>query len=273
MPPAVVQPESRPQRVAAVDGLRGLLAVVVVAWHVGERFGLYWMWGPANVAVGLFFVMSGYVLTRGWDGRVGLFLVRRFLRLWPVYALCLGLGYLIAGVPPVWTSFFWYPYIGPNATPAIDPPIWSLFLEAWAMPLMPLIVWAGASTIWRAGLCMAACAVAGAVFAPAMVLALFIAGAFLARAELRSRLLEAALPQWLGRISYSLYLSHFLLLAAAVRAFGPWGGVAALPIAFAVAWLVWRTVERPSIWLSRRVARAARRPKPSAAAIAGAGVA
>jgi len=244
-----------PGRVAAVDGLRGLLAVVVVAWHVCAPFGLGWMLGPANVAVGLFFVISGYGLTRGWDGRLGLFLARRIVRLWPVYAICLGAGYLIAGVAPVWSEFLWFPYIGPDANPQIDPPVWSLFLEIYAMPLMPLIVWAGAASGYRAALGMALAAAAGLAAPQAAVVSLFIAGAFLARVEWRSRLLEHRLAQWLGRVSYSLYLSHFLVLELARHAFGPWGGVAVTPAAFAVGWLVWRTVEQPSLRLSRRLAR------------------
>jgi peptidoglycan/LPS O-acetylase OafA/YrhL len=253
-------PPSGQGRVAALDGLRGLLAVVVLAWHVCAPFGVGWMLPLANVAVGLFFLMSGYVLTRGWDGRFGLFLARRFLRLWPVYALCLGAGYWIAGVQPVWSEFLWYPYIGPNGSPAIDPPVWSLCLEAYAMPLMPLIVWAGAASGLRAAFCMAAAAAVGLAIPQVSVLALFIAGAFLARVEWRNRVLESALPQWLGKVSYSLYLSHFLVLELAMRAFGPWGGVAAVPAAFAVGWLVWLAVERPSIGLSRALARAVRPP-------------
>src|ERR1700679_590520 len=115
---AGIEQVAKPSRVAAIDGLRGLLAVVVLAWHVCSPFGAAWMLVFANVAVGLFFVLSGYVLTRGWDGRIGVFLVRRFLRLWPVYALCLGVCYLLAGVHPVWSEFAWYPLIGPNDKPA-----------------------------------------------------------------------------------------------------------------------------------------------------------
>lgn len=238
-------------RVAAVDGLRGLLAVVVLAWHVASPFGVNWLLTFANIAVAQFFLLSGYVLTRGWEGRIAIFLVRRFLRLWPVYALCLFAGYLIAGVQPVWSEFFWYPFIGPNDRPAIDPPVWSLFLEAWVMPLMPLIVWAGTASPRRALLCAGAMMLANLMVPQLAVVALFIAGAFLSRATFRNTLLESAVPQALGRISYSLYLSHFLVLEVFVRAFGPWGGVAAVPAAFLVAWLVWRCVERPSILLSR----------------------
>lgn len=249
------------QRIAAIDGLRGLLAVVVLAWHVVSPFGVTWMLSLANIAVALFFLLSGYVLTRAWDGRIFVFLVRRFLRLWPVYALCLFGGYLIAGIHPVWSEFFWYPFIGPNDRPAIDPPVWSLFLEAWAMPLMPLIVWAGRPR--RALPAMAAAAFAGLVQPQVAVLALFIAGAFLSRSSFRNKFLESSLPQTLGRISYSLYLSHFLVLELFVRVFGPWGGVAAIPAAFAGAWVVWRCIERPSILLSRRAGQVLERHLPA----------
>jgi peptidoglycan/LPS O-acetylase OafA/YrhL len=50
---------------------------------------------------------------------------------------------------------------------------------------------------------------------------------------------------WLGRVSYSLYLSHAVVLAA----LGPLGVVLVLP----VAWALWWAVERPSILWSRRV--------------------
>ena len=70
-------------------------------------------------------------------------MARRFVRLWPVYALCLACGHLIAGIQPAWLQFLWYPLTTADTLPKIDPPIWSLGIEAYAMPLMPLIVWAG----------------------------------------------------------------------------------------------------------------------------------
>ena len=258
---------AEPSRVAPIDGLRGLLAVVVLAWHAFGPLGATWLLLPANFAVLTFFALSGYVLTRGWNGRYGVFLLRRFVRLWPVYALCLGVGYCIAGIHPVWTEFLWYPLIGADTKPFIDPPVWSLFLEAWAMPFMPLIVWAGARTPMRAALCSAALILAG-LFAPQLFVgALFIAGAFLARWRFRNRLLETTVPQWLGRISYSLYLTHWLVLQVATRTFGPWGGVAAIPAIFVVAWAVWWGVERPSIWASRRIGRIAATRVPQADAM------
>jgi peptidoglycan/LPS O-acetylase OafA/YrhL len=250
---SVEPPAVESARVAAVDGMRGLLAVVVLAWHVSAPFGINWMLMPANIAVGLFFVLSSYVLTRTWNGRFGVFLTRRLLRLWPVYAVCLAAGYIIAGVPPVWSEFFWYPLIGPNDEPAINPPVWSLFLEVWAMPFMPLIVWSS-SNIFRGATCAAGAMLVGLIVPQISILCLFVVGAFFSHI---SRLLEAAIPQWLGRISYSLYLSHALVLTVFVRAFGAWGGVLAIPAALAIGWLIWWGVERPSIRVSRKIGRIA----------------
>jgi peptidoglycan/LPS O-acetylase OafA/YrhL len=250
-PPAVAS-----ARVTAIDGLRGLLAGVVLAWHVCTPFGIDWMLTLANLAVAMFFVLSSYVLTRSWEGRFGVFLARRVLRLWPVYALCLAAGYVIAGVPPVWSEFLWYPLIGPNDQPAINPPVWSLCLEVWAMPFMPLIVWSSANLL-RGMMCAAAAMLVGLIVPQVSVLCLFVAGALAAHMSFRNRLLEAAIPQWLGRISYSLYLSQALVLKVFVHAFGAWGGVLAVPAALVVGWLIWWSVERPSIRLSRKIGRMA----------------
>lgn len=242
-----------PQRVAAIDGLRGILAVIVMLWHVVAPFGFSWMLAVANLSVALFFVLSGYVLTRSWNNNLARFFARRIVRLWPVFALCLSAGYLIAGISPVWTHYVWFPLIGPDDKPAIDPPMWSLFLEVWAMPFMPMIVWAGSSSILRALLVSGALALLGLIMPQIAILALFVAGAFLAADSFRNRALESPIPQWLGKISYSLYLSHALVLTVAVKAFGPWGGVACVPVALLVAHLIWWGVERPSIWLSRHM--------------------
>jgi peptidoglycan/LPS O-acetylase OafA/YrhL len=255
-PPGAPDKITKDSRVAAIDGLRGLLAVLVLAWHACVPFHPFWLMMAAVAAVGAFFVLSGYALARGWDGRFGAFLLRRFVRLWPVFALCLAGGYLIAGIHPAWSEFFWYPVIGPDDKPSIDPPMWSLFLEVRIMPFMPLIIWAGVGTLSRAALCMMALIVACKVDSHFFVGLLFVAGVAMARFPCRSAFLESAIPQWLGKISYSLYLTHWLVLALATRAFGPWGAAPAIPVIFVVAWLVWWAVERPSIWASRRIGRA-----------------
>ena len=239
-------------RLPAADGLRGLLALLVLAKHFTERFGFPGLHWPSQIAVCGFFVLSGYLLARNWDGHFGLFLIRRFVRLWPVYALTLATGYGLANLPPEWTQFLWYPVLGPNAKPEINVPIWSLRIEAWAMLFMPFFVWAAASGPWRLLAGLAGIGLASAIYTKFFFGLFFLAGAAVSRKEFRNRFLESALPQRLGAMSYSLYLTHWLVFEFAQRRFERIGLLASLPLAFLIAWLVWRYVETPSIRLSRR---------------------
>lgn len=74
--------------------------------------------------------------------------------------------------------------------------------------------------------------------------------------------------RWLGRISYSLYLTHVLVLLAIVHAFG---GHVALPLllgaglvaSLLVGDLFHRVVERPALLLGRRLSRSLIRRRPS----------
>ena len=64
---------------------------------------------------------------------------------------------------------------------------------------------------------------------------------------------------FLGRISYSLYLLHLLVLFALVRTASPavsvyWLLPAALVLSIGLAWLSYRAVELPSIRLGRHLA-------------------
>jgi peptidoglycan/LPS O-acetylase OafA/YrhL len=243
----------------AVDGLRGILAFTVLVYHATAPMGASWLLPVASGCVFIFFALSGYVLTRGWDGRFGIFLLRRFVRLWPVYAVCLGAGYLITGTQPVWLEFFWYPIQYPS-DPAnlysVDPPSWSLTVEAWAMLFMPLIVWIVSGSFRKMVIGSAAFALAVQAYPAISVGVFFLAGAALHRWELHNRILETWVAQWLGKISYSLYLSHWLVLTLLWRWFGPWSaGVIALPAALILGWLVWRWIEKPSISASRQFSR------------------
>ena len=208
----------------------------------------------SKLAVLMFFAISGYVLTRSWDGRFGRFLIGRFVRLWPVYAVCLGAGFALSGSPVVWTQFFWFPLIGADDPIQIDPPAWSLCIEAFAMLAMPVIVWFAGGTRARLYFGLIACIGGALLDARLLVGGYFLAGAWLSRFAWRCRALEWWLPQFLGRISYPLYLSHWLVLRYAPG--GPWLTV---PLAFAVGWLLTGTIEAWSIHASR-LARSARLP-------------
>ena len=163
----------------------------------------------ANISVAIFFLMSGLVLTRGWSGDFPVFLARRFIRLWPVFAVCLGAGALLAWHRPPVLEFFWIPFPRYDAN-LLCPPMWSLFIEAWAALAMPAIVWSARGGAIRTLGCMAACVVTAVVWHPADLplraflsyLVCFVAGAGLSRAEFSSPVLE----HWLRAMARADFL-------------------------------------------------------------------
>ena len=102
-------------RLAALDGLRGCLAALVVADHAITELGSEALGIAADIAAAVFFVMSGLVLTRAWDrnSAVG----------------------VLAGRAPAPLDFIWIRWPRYDAN-ILCSPMWSLFLEAWAT-----IVW------------------------------------------------------------------------------------------------------------------------------------
>ena len=256
-----------PARVASVDGLRGLLAAFVMFAHFVNSAGDGRYIGLANLCVIAFFVISGYVLTRGWRGAYAGFLVRRFLRLWPLFALCLALGGWLSVNPAPWSNFLFWPLMGIHRQAPQDPVTWSLFIEAWAMPFMPLIIWIGRRQV--ATLAAVAALVAAQVWSKDLYYgAFFIIGSHLSDRAMASSLLERAAVQWLGRISYSLYLSHVLVIGALkFEAPGVWMYVA-IPVSLAVAHVLCVAVEQPSIALSRRAGRWVERARGAGTSLA-----
>lgn len=156
------------RRLASLDSLRGLAALSVMGAHswpgvtvippgiaAWPPFNLLWVGRPA---VMLFFVLSGFVLSLPWhDGRPPTwwaFLIRRFFRLWPLYALVIVVSALWA-IPLQGRLFGLYP--SPLSAPAavlenylpllkswnanlVDAPIWSLIYEARISLVFPLLM-------------------------------------------------------------------------------------------------------------------------------------
>jgi peptidoglycan/LPS O-acetylase OafA/YrhL len=241
-------------RVSSVDGLRGLLAGFVMFAHYVNSLGDGRFIGLANLCVIMFFVISGYVLTRGWRGSYIGFLVRRFLRLWPLYALCIAVGGWFSMNMPTFSLYFWYPLMGINAQLPQDPPTWSLFIEAWAMPFMPLIIYIARRPLFMFPVLVAL--VAAQFWSKDLYYgAFFIIGSYFADRTTSSSFLDSAPVQWLGRISYSLYLSHVIIIGVLKHHLPGYWMYLAVPVCLAIASALCLIVERPSIYLSRRAGR------------------
>ncbi len=96
-------------RYELLDGLRGVAALIVIFYHVGECFATsvrdQWI-NHGYLAVDFFFVLSGFVIGYAYDGRwkrgltSGEFLLRRLIRLQPMVIIAVTLGvisFLIQG--------------------------------------------------------------------------------------------------------------------------------------------------------------------------------
>lgn len=184
-------PSPQHDRFLALDGLRGVAALVVVLFHVMLRWpthlqGLAFMQG-GYLSVDVFFVLSGFVIAHayaerlpGSSGAIATFLRRRWLRIYPLHLAMLGLllalelAKLLAqsrgahpDIPPftgqndvtglaenllMVQSWVGSPRLGWNA------PSWSLSAEAGAYLVFAAAAWAG---LMRRTTVLAACAGVG----------------------------------------------------------------------------------------------------------------
>ncbi len=150
-------------RYELLDGLRGVAALIVIFYHIGECFATSPQTQVINhgyLAVDFFFVLSGFVIGYAYDGRwkrgltTGNFLLRRLVRLQPMVIIGVTLGviaFIIQGcehwdgtsvsTTAVILSFllglFMLPSL-PGTTPEVrgngemfplNGPSWSLFFE------------------------------------------------------------------------------------------------------------------------------------------------
>ena len=179
--------EGTPPRDEALDGLRGVAALVVFISHA---IGLVTPWSAGTAAVDLFFVLSGFVLALPFVAArpralaAGDFFVRRLFRSYPAYwaALVAALALrafqrpdALAGLSPFIRSYQTYfamplsagdllrhaAMIGPSFDYLkIDPVIWSLIVEMRMSLFFPLVILAlrrvhgpvGAAAIFGASL-------------------------------------------------------------------------------------------------------------------------
>ena len=239
------------RRLAAVDGLRGLFAwsVVLIHW-VGFIYPHYdyGSWyskitlSMAMMSVCGFYIISGYVLLE-ISSDYWAFLKRRCKRLLPMHVLCILMGAMILGAPT--GKILQEIGFGYGLRSDLDGPDWSLRVEMLATVVWPVIAVASRS-IWGVALLGVLCVLASPLWPDLDGFAFFALGAWLKRqgAVLPDyRLLLDPMVQFIGRISFSLYMTHYLVLEMC----GPFG----LTLVFPAAWLTWYLVEQPSLRWSR----------------------
>ena len=152
---------SKQPRISALDGLRGVAALLVVAWHyLGAAPARYPEIGEpvphvilAANGVQLFFLISGFVIMMSLrKGSVRAFATARFIRLYPIYWICVVLTFALVTLfplPEVQVSVteavvnltMVQSYLG---VPHVDSVYWTLAIE--------LAFYVQAGFLWRVGL-------------------------------------------------------------------------------------------------------------------------
>ena len=155
------------RRVAKLDAVRGIAALMVVIGHCGglSLFGLAeqplfrWLevlWDGESAVI-MFFLLSGYVLALqlGSPAPPGFwqYVTRRVFRIWPAFVVTVVLAWLVfvtLGIPvdagpqhgapriPDWPDLVSNLLMIGNEY-AIDPPVWSLYVEMRLSVVLPLL--------------------------------------------------------------------------------------------------------------------------------------
>ncbi|WP_030374184.1 acyltransferase family protein [Streptomyces rimosus] len=154
----------RPQRIAALDGLRLLAALMVVAYHY-IAISRSWSADGSNsfpklfpfaaygwLGVQLFFLISGFVICMScWGRPLGDFFVSRVIRVFPAYWLAIIATTLVVALVPgglqprkwhdVLTNFTMLQE--PLHVPHVDGVYWTLFAELRFYLLLAAMAWWG----------------------------------------------------------------------------------------------------------------------------------
>ncbi|MEO6597931.1 MAG: acyltransferase [Planctomycetota bacterium] len=146
----------RPRHIPVLDGLRAI-AVLLVMWvHIPADVAGYpewlkagvWLIGPGGLGVEIFFVLSGFLITRILiaERKQGLpvrwFLLRRLLRIFPIYYLLLLAMLLVRPAAEIgWCALYLYnvkSIFWPEGGPLEH--TWSLCIEEHFYLLWPIVV-------------------------------------------------------------------------------------------------------------------------------------
>jgi peptidoglycan/LPS O-acetylase OafA/YrhL len=156
--------------IAALDGIRGLAILQVLIWHYSHwwqpKLGSFPSYILRSLSltwsgVDLFFVLSGFLIggilldNRASSNYFGVFYIRRFCRIVPIYILLLLLGWFLKGLGVIdqqrngeLISPFWYLTFTQNFWMAFHSSwdfwlgqTWSLAVEEQFYLLLPLTIW------------------------------------------------------------------------------------------------------------------------------------
>lgn len=243
-----------------LDGLRAIAALLVLAFHFDVRPLWSGGWIGGWLGVGLFFGLSGYLITallvREHDrtGRIDVpeFWRRRFARVVPAAiapaVFVLAAEWLFTGSL---ASLGWLlPWSNLILTNGNLGHYWSIALELQFYLVIPLVLMVYRPSPWAF---LAGAYALTFLFPPEVLgygtlqrIAPFLIGATVARSGLPTRTLPIGWLAPIGAISYGLYLWHYPLFSL----FGRTPSV--LVAVFVAAWLSYRYIERPFIRWARR---------------------
>jgi exopolysaccharide production protein ExoZ len=177
----------------SVQYLRALAALLVVCHHAGDQVrGSVGLYDVGNAGVDLFFVISGFIMVAITDARpmpAPIFLLRRWLRIWPIYAfftLLTALGIVLIPhafehsvftVKHLLLSLAFITHPEPNNATQISPLLkigWTLNYEMFFYVMFALCLWLGGRfRVLMLGTILAALVAAGKLWPPASRVAAF----------------------------------------------------------------------------------------------------
>lgn len=179
---------SHSKKLNALTGLRAIAALAVFAHHFMELMDCKVIGGPVGgIGVSFFFVLSGFILVYVYKDRLNKtttpkFYFTRFVRIWPLHAVCLLLiAWLLPSFLPAtelpWLRAFshwslvqaWYPTA--NWIECYNGVAWSISAEAFFYLVFPLLLLGSSRQFWMKYACLfavtfAAMFVMASTFAP-----------------------------------------------------------------------------------------------------------
>lgn len=190
--PGIAQHLGRREFVS-VQYLRALAALLVVCHHAGDQLrGSIGLTDVGNAGVDLFFVISGFIMVAITEARpvpAPIFLLRRWLRIWPIYAFftaITAIGILLAPgafahsvftVKHLLLSLAFIAHAEPGAAAQVSPLMkigWTLNYEMFFYVIFTLCLWLGGRfRVAMLGAVLAGLIAAGKLWPPASPVASF----------------------------------------------------------------------------------------------------